>query len=56
LKHAEWHWTKHEETFNKMEQLITEAPVLKYFQPMEELTLQSDTSDTSQGAVFTQNG
>ena len=34
----------------------TEAPVLKYYEPMEELTLQSDASQTGQGAVLTQNG
>ena len=30
-------------------------PVLKYFEPKEELTLQSDASDTGLGAVLTQN-
>ena len=34
----------------------TVALVLKYYEPMEELTLQSDASQTGQGAVLTQNG
>jgi len=40
----------------KNKQLVTEAPVLKYFEPKEEFTLQSDASDTGLGAVLTQNG
>ena len=47
MKDVKWHWTEHQEqVFNKLKQLVTEAPVLKYFEPKEELTLQSDASDT----------
>ena len=57
MKDVEWHWTEHQEqAFNKLKQLVTEAPVLKYFEPKEELILQSDASDTGLGAVLTQNG
>ena len=57
MKYVEWYWTKHQEqAFNKPKQLVTEAPVLKYFEPKEKLTLQSDVSDTGLGAVLTQNG
>ena len=34
----------------------TVALVLKYHEPMEELTLQSDASQTGLGTVLTQNG
>ena len=55
MKDVEWHWAEHQEqAFNKLKQLVTEAPVLKYFK--EQLTLQSDASDTGLGAVPTQNG
>ena len=54
MKDVEWHWTEHQEqAFNKLKQLVTEAPVLKYVEPKEELTLQSDVSDTGLGAVLT---
>ena len=57
MKDIEWHWTHDQnEAFNRLKQLVTEAPVLKYFEPAKELTLQSDTSDTGLGAVLTQDG
>ena len=57
MKDVEWHWTHdQEEAFNRLKQLVTEAPVLKYFEPSQELTLQSDACDTGLGAVLTQNG
>ena len=35
MKDVEWHWTEHQEqAFNKLKQLVTEAPVLKYFEPI----------------------
>ena len=56
-KDVEWHWTDHQDqAFQRIRQLVTEAPVLKYYEPMEELTLQSDASQTGLGAVLTQNG
>ena len=56
-KEVEWHWTEHQEqAFEKIRQLVTEAPVLRYYEPKEELTLQSDASQTGLGAVLTQNG
>ena len=57
MKDVERHWTElQEQAFNKLKWLVTEAPVLKYFDPKEELTLQSAASDTGLGAVLTQNG
>ena len=56
-KDVEWHWTPHQDqAFQRIRQLVTEAPVLKYYEPGEELTLQSDASQTGLGAVLTQNG
>ena len=55
-KDVEWHWTDHQDqAFQRIRQLVTEAPVLKYYEPMEELTLQSDASQTGLGAILTQN-
>ena len=57
MKDVEWHWTEHQEqALNKLKQLVTVAPVLEYFDPKEELTLQRDASDMGLGAVLTQNG
>ena len=57
MKDVAWHWTEHQEqAFNKLKHLVTVAPVLEYFDPKEELTLQRDASDTGLGAVLTQNG
>ena len=56
-KDLEWHWTEHQDqAFQRIRQLVTKAPVLKYYEPTEELTLQSDASQTGLGAVLTQNG
>ena len=41
-----------EQAFNKLKQLVTEAPILKYFEPKVELTLQSCASDTGLGEQF----
>ena len=36
-----WHWTHlQDETLRKLRKLISEAPVLKYFEPAKEITLQ----------------
>ena len=56
-KGVEWHWTEHQDqAFQWIRQLVTEAPVLKYYEPTGELTRQSDASQTGLGAVLTQNG
>ena len=56
-KDVEWHWTPHQDqAFQRIRQLVTEVPVLKYYEPREELTLQGDASQTGLGAVLTQNG
>ena len=47
LTHKEnlWEWTVvHEEAFSRLKDNIAKAPVLKYYDPQEELTLQCDAS------------
>ena len=39
-----------------MKKLVTDAPVLGYYEPTEELTLQCDSSIKGLGAVLTQKG
>lgn len=52
-----WDWTEtHEEAFRKIKETIANAPVLKYYNPEEELTLQCDASETGLGAALTQGG
>ena len=36
-KDVEWHWTDHQDqAFQRIRQLVTEAPVLKYYEAMED--------------------
>ncbi|XP_030578703.1 uncharacterized protein K02A2.6-like [Archocentrus centrarchus] len=56
-KDSEWTWNaEQEEAFLNLKKTITNAPVLKYYNPEEELTLQSDASDTGLGAALMQMG
>uniref|UniRef100_A0A672HNR1 Gypsy retrotransposon integrase-like protein 1 n=1 Tax=Salarias fasciatus TaxID=181472 RepID=A0A672HNR1_SALFA len=56
-KDSEWNWmTEHEEAFLKLKETIANAPVLKYYNPDEELTVQCDASDTGLGAALMQMG
>ena len=44
-KTVEWHWNKvHEEAVRKIKNLISKSPVLKYYSPREELTIECDAS------------
>ena len=44
-KHVQWHWNDtHEKSWKQVKQLITREPVLKYFDPNKEVTLQCDAS------------
>ncbi|KAL6455331.1 hypothetical protein MHYP_G00362250 [Metynnis hypsauchen] len=56
-KDSIWDWTPmHEEAFVRLKTNISKTPVLKYYSPEEELTLQCDASETGLGAALTQNG
>ena len=59
LTHKEtmWEWTEmHDRAFCRLKDNIAKAPVLKYYNPQEELTLQCDASETGLGAALTQDG
>lgn len=52
-KDSEWKWTtEHVEAYLNFKETIVNAPVLKYYNPDEELTVQCDASDTGLGAAF----
>ena len=52
-----WIWTEtHDSSFKKVQQMVTEAPVLAFFDPAKELLIQCDASALGLGAVLLQNG
>ena len=56
-KGVKWEWSsKCEEAFMKLKKKITETPVLAYFDPDKELSLQVDSSKDGLGAVLMQEG
>ena len=56
-KGVPWDWTEvHDQAFNKIKTMITEAPVLAYYDPKCTLVLQCDASQSGLGAARLQNG
>ena len=56
-KEVPWQWKyEHDAAFEKVKELVTQAPLLKYYNPEEELTVQCDASDKGLGAALMQNG
>ena len=54
-KDVQWHWNDtHEKSWKQVKQLITREPVLKYFDPNKEVTLECDASESGLGAVLLQ--
>lgn len=52
----EWQWAANqEEAFKKLKALLTKSPVLRFYDPNEDVTLQVDASQHSLGAVLLQN-
>ena len=52
-----WSWsTVHDNAFASVKQMITNAPVLRYYSQDEELTLQCDSSEYGLGASMLQDG
>ena len=47
---------QHEDAFVSIKELITQAPVLRYFDVSKEVAIECDSSDVSLGAVLTQDG
>jgi len=45
-----WQWQhEHDAVFEKVKDLVTLAPLLKYYNPTEELTVQCDASESDLG-------
>ena len=54
---VEWRWTGvHDNTVCKIKKLISTTPVLRYYDPNEELVIQCDASQKGLGAVLMQSG
>ena len=56
-KYTEWKWLEiHNKAVSNMKDLICKAPVLRYFDPAIEITLQCDASDGGLGYALLQQG
>lgn len=54
---APWQWTRaQDEAFKTVQELVTKAPVLAFYDSSSELTIQCDSSQKGLGAALTQNG
>ena len=52
-----WQWQHdHDAAFERVTELVTQAPLLKYYNPQQELTIQCDASEKGLGAALMQNG
>ena len=52
-----WTWSQiHEEAFGKIKKLVSEAPVLRYYDPKKSLVIQCDASEKGMGAALLQEG
>ena len=50
-------WSKvHEDAFNKLKEMISQPPVLQYYDLDEQVVLETDAGDYGLGAVLLQNG
>ena len=53
----EYRWDiRHTEAFDRLKAMLTSAPVLQYFSPKKEVTIQCDASQAGLGAVLMQDG
>nr|XP_015833782.1 PREDICTED: uncharacterized protein K02A2.6-like [Tribolium castaneum] len=56
-QNVEWHWThRHTEVFNKLKELLSKQPTMKYFDPKENIVIQTDASKKGIGCCLLQNG
>jgi len=56
-KDVEWSWSSaQKEAFSKVKQLITKTPVLAFYNPEKELTLENDASEYGLGSCMLQDG
>ena len=57
LSDVEWFWSDvHDDAVGQVKLLVSNAPVFKYFDSTESLTLQCDAADKGLGAVLLQRG
>ena len=53
---VEWQWTEtHNKAFDKIKQLVTQAPILTYYDPQKPLTIQCDASQSGLGSCLLQD-
>lgn len=53
LLETEWHWGIHQSNaLDRLKNLVTNAPILKYFDPSKEATISVDASSKGIGAVL----
>ena len=56
-KDVEWHWSEvHDRALAEVKRLITNHPVLRYYDVSREVTLQCDASQSGLGAALLQDG
>ena len=56
-KEVEWEWEdRQEKAFKEVRKLVTEAPVLSYYDPRKDLEIQCDASQSGLGATLMQDG
>lgn len=55
-KKVRWQWQhEHDAAFEKAKELVSQAPLLKYYNPEEDFTVQCDASEKGLGAALMQN-
>ena len=56
-REGEWHWQRPQsKAFNEIEELLTKAPVLRYFDVTKNITMLCDASQSGIGATLLQEG
>ena len=56
-KDTEWTWSEEQDkAFNEVKRLVSQAPVLSYYQPDRPLSIQCDASQKGLGAALLQDG
>ncbi|KXJ69880.1 hypothetical protein RP20_CCG025541 [Aedes albopictus] len=56
-KHEPWSWNQEQQqSFDQLKQMVTSAPVLRYFDVQKDVVIQCDSSSVGLGAVLLQDG